>query len=245
MALVLCYHAVSADWNHPIAVPPEILRRQLRALARWGWKPAAASDVIARRSRALHVTFDDAYRSVVAALPVLEQFGLRPTVFACTDYAAEGGRLELPPLDELPPSQQRELATLSWDGLRGLVERGAEIGSHTRTHPDLRFLPDSELHDELTTSRDEIQSELGRPCRYFAYPYGQFDERVRRAGARAGYEGAFGLLGVGPLGGRHGVARLEPARDDGDVAMLLKGSRVWPPLVSPMRKLRSARRLIA
>jgi peptidoglycan/xylan/chitin deacetylase (PgdA/CDA1 family) len=245
VAVVLCYHAVSADWDHPIAVRPETLSRQLRALTRWGWRPAGVSDVIGRRSRALHVTFDDAYRSIVTALPVLEQFGLRPTVFACTDYAANGGRLELPPLNRLPAARRDELATLSWDGLRGLADRGAEIGSHTRTHPDLRFLPDSELRDEITASRDEIESELGRRCRYFAYPYGQFDRRVRRAVERAGYEGAFGLLGVGPLGGRLGIARLEPARSDGDLAMPLKGSPVWRTLARPTRRLRGARRLIA
>ena len=245
MALVLCYHAVSADWDHPLAVRPETLTRQVRALVRWGWKPAGASDVVAGRSRALHVTFDDAYRSVAGALPALDRLGVRPTVFACTDYAAEGRRLELPPLDRLPAADRDELATMSWDGLRDLAERGAEIGSHTRSHPDLRLLSEGELHEELTASRDEIESELGRPCRYFAYPYGQFDRRVQSAVERAGYEGAFGLLGVGPLGGRLGVGRVEPARDDGGVAMLLKGSPAWPPLVSPIRRLRSARRLIA
>ena len=75
MALVLCYHAVSADWDHPLAVRPETLRRQVRALVRWGRRPAAAADVVAGRPRALHVTFDDAYRSVDTALPVLEQLG--------------------------------------------------------------------------------------------------------------------------------------------------------------------------
>jgi peptidoglycan/xylan/chitin deacetylase (PgdA/CDA1 family) len=245
VALVLCYHAVSAEWDHPLAVQPETLKRQVRALLRWGWKPAGASDAVAGRSRALHVTFDDAYTSVAGALPVLEQLGARPTVFACSDYAPEGKRLELPPLDRLPPADRDELATLSWDGLRSLADRGAEIGSHTRTHPDLRFLSDTELREELTASRDEIESEVGRPCRYFAYPYGQFDRRVQRAVEHAGYQGAFGLLGVGPLGGRLGVGRLEPARDDGGVAMLLKGSPAWPPLVAPIRRLRSARRLIA
>ena len=125
MALVLCYHAVSADWNHPIAVRPEILRRQLRALARWGWKPAAASDVIARRSRALHVTFDDAYRSVVAALPVLEQFGLRPTVFACTDGPTARciGELEIAATGVITPALKARIA-----GGMNLPGMGVRVG---------------------------------------------------------------------------------------------------------------------
>ena len=188
------------------------------------------------------MTFDDAYRSVRHALPVLDELGVPATVFVCTDYAREGGPLELPPLDRLPAAHRHEVATLAWDDLRDLSERGVEIGAHTRTHPDLRTIADTELQREVAVARDEVESELRRPCRYFAYPYGQFDRRVQSAVERAGYEAAFGLLGVGRLGGRFGISRLEPARGDGERAMLLKGSPAWR-LVSPA--LRTTRRALA
>jgi peptidoglycan/xylan/chitin deacetylase (PgdA/CDA1 family) len=236
MPLVLCYHAVSDDWDHPLAVRRDSLRRHVRAALRLGWKPATAADVVAGRSRAMHVTFDDAYRSVLDVLPL----DVPATVFACADYAAEGRRLELPPLDAVPAQHKHELETLSWDGLRELAERGVEIGAHSRTHPDLRTTSDHELQEEVATSREELETELGRPCRYFAYPYGQFDERVRQAVERAGYEAAFGLLGVGRTRGRFAIPRIEPAPGDGAPTLLLKGSPAWPLVFPALRKARSA-----
>jgi peptidoglycan/xylan/chitin deacetylase (PgdA/CDA1 family) len=237
---VLCYHAVSDTWDHPLAVRRETLKRQLAAAIRWGWKPAGAAEIVAGKPRALHATFDDGYRSILSVLPALEQLGLRPTVFVCTDYASEGRPLELPPLDRLP-AHRNELATLRWDELRELAERGVEIASHTRTHPNLRELSTDDVRREVTESRDEIESEVGRRCSYFGYPYGQFDARVRDEVDRAGYEAAFGLLGVGPLGGRFGVSRVESSRRDGDVGILLKGSPAWPLLAGASRRLRGAR----
>jgi len=161
-------------------------------------------------------------------------------VFVCTDFASDGRPLDVPPLERAAAAHPDELATLTWDGLRSLAERGVEIGSHTRTHPNLRTLSDDELRDELRTSREEIEDELGRPCTSLAYPYGQFDERVRRATERAGYESAFGIVGVGPLGGRFGIPRVDPGRDDGELALRLKGSRAWPVLSPALRRLRGA-----
>ncbi len=88
-----------------------------------------------------------------------------------------------------------EFATLRWDDLRELAERGVEIGSHTISHPHLPRLGDAELTRELGESRARIEDELGSPCRYLAYPYGEQDARVRAAARRAGYDAAFAVPG--------------------------------------------------
>lgn len=237
MPFVLCYHAVSDVWDDPLAIRRETFERQLAAAIRFGWKPAGTAEVVAGRSRALHVTFDDAYRNILLALPSLERLGIRPTVFVCTDYAADGRPLDVAQLADVPAAHRNELATLRWDDLRELAERGIEIGSHSRTHPNLRELSTGELSREVADSRAEIENELGRRCSYFAYPYGQFDTRVREAVERAGYEAAF-ALGVGPLGGRFGISRVEPSRRDGAAGMLLKSSPAWPLLSRAMRRVR-------
>ena len=240
MTFVLCYHVVSDTWDHPLAVRQAMLERQIAAALRWGWQPAGVFDVAAGKPRAFHVTFDDGYRSILRALPALERFGLRPTVFVCTDYAAEGRLLDLPPLDGLAAEHRHELATLQWDELRELAERGVEIGSHSCTHPDLRKLSTTELWREVRGSRDEIEGALGRRCSFFAYPYGQSDRRVQDAVERAGYDAAFGLVGAGKLGGAFGIKRVEPSRRDGDLIIAFKGSTAWPLVSPPLRRVRSA-----
>jgi peptidoglycan/xylan/chitin deacetylase (PgdA/CDA1 family) len=193
--LVLCYHAVSDTWQHRLSVPAGALEEQLGLLLRRGYRPMGTAEAAAGSGKLLHVTFDDAYASVRNALPVLERTGVKATVFACTAFAGEGRPLALPELRSELDARPHELETMTWDDLRGLVERGIEVGSHTVSHPRLPTLSDAALADELRSSRDQLETELGRPCTVLAYPYGDCDDRVRAAARTAGYETAFGLPG--------------------------------------------------
>jgi peptidoglycan/xylan/chitin deacetylase (PgdA/CDA1 family) len=190
--LVLCYHAVSDTWHHRLSVPAEALEAQLRHLIGQGWRPVGALEAATGRGKLMHVTFDDAFTSVRNALPVLERTGARATVFACAGYAGEGRPLAVPELDGEPAA---ELETMTWDELRGLVERGLEVSSHTVSHPHLPLLSDDELAAELRDSKQHLEDELGRSCTVLAYPFGECDDRVRAAAKAAGYEVAFGLPG--------------------------------------------------
>ena len=192
--LVLCYHAVSDTWEHSLSVRPPDFERQLRHVGRL-YRPVSAAEIVHGRGRLLHVTFDDAFRSVDAALPALERLGVPATVFACTDLAGEGLPLAVPELAADAAAHPEELATHPWERLRELAARGVEIGSHTCSHPHLPRLGDDELDRELRESRARLEDVLRRPCRFFAYPFGDEDARVRAATRRAGYEAAFALPG--------------------------------------------------
>jgi peptidoglycan/xylan/chitin deacetylase (PgdA/CDA1 family) len=190
--LVLCYHATSSGWKHDLSVPPEALLRQLRVLLRW-YRPIPADRVLEGGARTIHLTFDDAYRSVAGVLPALRELGVPSTIFACSDFADGGRPLAVPELAPQAEALPHELATMGWDELRAHVRDGVEIGSHTVSHARLTDVGDAELARELTESRARIEDELGVPCRFVAYPYGAQDGRVRRAARRAGYEAAFAL----------------------------------------------------
>jgi peptidoglycan/xylan/chitin deacetylase (PgdA/CDA1 family) len=177
--VVLCYHAVSPTWEHRLALPPKQLLRQIRAV---------------RRFRHVHVTFDDAFRSITSVLPDLQRIGVPVTVFVCSGFADLGGApLLVPELETDDPDDVEGLRTMSWDELRALPGDGVTVGSHTVTHPHLPRLSDRELAKEVGESRERIEAELGRPCPLLAYPYGEHDERVQEAVRAAGYETAFGL----------------------------------------------------
>jgi peptidoglycan/xylan/chitin deacetylase (PgdA/CDA1 family) len=191
--LVLCYHAISDEWVHKLAIRPEVFERQLRSLLLRRFRPATAEAVAAGRSRLLHVTFDDAYRSIDRAVSIAASLSIPMTVFAASAYAESGRPLDVPELAEDAKTQGEHLATMDWDALRGLAERGVEIGSHTVSHAHLPALSDSELEGELRDSRERVEDELDRPCRFLAYPYGEHDSRVQAAAAAAGYDAAFAL----------------------------------------------------
>jgi len=191
--LVLCYHGISEEWPNQLAVAPSLLRRQITSLLSRGFCPATAAQIIGGDEELLHVTFDDAYRSVLAGLDVLESMNIPVTMFACPDYVDNGRPLDVPEVRAFAIAFPEEMATMTWDELRKCSDRGVEIGSHTLTHAHLSTLSDIELQRELVESRFRLEAELQRPCRFLAYPYGEHNERVRLAARQAGYEAAFSL----------------------------------------------------
>lgn len=191
--LVLEYHAVSESWEADLAVTPARLRRQLEWLVRHGYVGATFSDAVLSPTpeRTVVVTFDDAYLSVLElAYPILASLGLPGTVFAVTDFAADGRPLRWARRKQWGAAYDDELRGLTWAQLGRLADAGWEVGSHTRTHPRLTRLSDPELDRELRESRATCEQALGRPCRSLAYPFGDTDARVVAHAAEAGYEAA-------------------------------------------------------
>jgi peptidoglycan/xylan/chitin deacetylase (PgdA/CDA1 family) len=197
-SIVLCYHALSERWRAPLSVTPARFRDQLRLLVDRGYRGATFLEVVRGRTpgKAVAVTFDDAFRSVVQlALPVLADLGLPATVFVPTGFVDEGGTtMSWPGIDDwMGSAHEEELTGMGWGDLERLAAAGWEIGSHTRSHPRLTELDDARLAEELAASRAALERNLGGRCLSLAYPYGVYDDRVMTAAQGAGYVGAAAL----------------------------------------------------
>lgn len=85
-----------------------------------------------------------------------------------------------------------ELRMLTWKELGQLADAGVAIGSHGVNH-DAHHAeqPGPERLRELCESRREIETRLGRRCRAFAYPNGNYVAESPEEAARAGYAAAF------------------------------------------------------
>ena len=106
-------------------------------------------------------------------------------------------RLRQEPLATSEPWQQELYSFLSWDEVRDLHGRGLSIGSHSANHPILTTLSPSALVSELGESKSRIETELGSPCPWLAYPNGgpgDFSPEVIAAADQAGYKVAFTLM---------------------------------------------------
>jgi peptidoglycan/xylan/chitin deacetylase (PgdA/CDA1 family) len=185
---IVHYHFVFDDELHEF-------QRQLQWL-RSEFEPVSLSEAVTRLQRGdvsgneLVVTFDDGFRNQAAnAAPLLEEAGVSACFFLVTelvgapsDRTAEICRRAL----HLP----RLVEPMTWDDARGLLTRGHEVGSHTRTHPNLASLPPDELRRELADSRTELERRLERPVRHVSAPYGdarRFSPSVAAAAREAGY----------------------------------------------------------
>lgn len=142
------------------------------------------------------VTFDDGYASWTdVALPVLERFGIKALFFVNSglidvygDQEATASFLK----ERLLLSSSRK--TLSWDGVRKIVNEGHTIGGHTRGHVRLSKNDEREQRAEVEGDKKRIESQIGCPIRDFAYPFGgrsDYTEVTEGIIKNAGYRHAF------------------------------------------------------
>lgn len=225
---VLAYHAIADlddDVLRPYGVPPREFERQLHTLARAGFRfvsPGEVADLLAGRGgvprRALLLTFDDCYADIGGvAAPILMRLRLPALAFAVSSLVGSVNRWD--------EGQGRiSLRLLDRDGLAALTDGGFEIGAHSRTHPRLPRVDEATLRDEVGGCLDELAGlGLGRP-RFFAYPYGEADDRVvgavREAGLSAAFTVAPGRIGRGddPLR----LPRVQILRGDDGPRLLVK-----------------------
>lgn len=97
----------------------------------------------------------------------------------------------------LPVAQAGE-SWMSWDEVRGLRERGMEVGGHTVTHPILATLHPDRQRTEIETSVRRLRTELAAPVDTFAYPVGSrasFTAATRAVLADLGIRRAFSFCG--------------------------------------------------
>jgi hypothetical protein len=154
--------------------------------------------------RTVAVTFDDCYRDNLFAARVLKEIGLPACFFVPTGYV---GTDHVFPWDRhLPP-----MPNLSWDEVREMAAMGFEIGSHTVTHCDLGAVSPAQAWEEVVTSKAEIERQLRRSIRWFAYPFGgpeHFRPEWVPLLREAGYEGC--------VSAHCGFVRLSPTAEKRD-----------------------------
>ncbi|MBA3867214.1 MAG: polysaccharide deacetylase family protein [Solirubrobacterales bacterium] len=189
---VLMYHAFGErDEGDRYVVSRRQLGRQLRLLKLFGFRTIGLSELVAasREGRlpprnSIVITIDDGYAdNFEVALPLLRRHGAEATIFllsdrfgAVNDWTDEGALAKRPLL-----ALEQVLA----DGGDRLT-----YGAHTRSHADLEAAGDDEVVDQVASSRERLERDLGRRVTTFAYPFGRFDERAVDAVREAGYDGA-------------------------------------------------------
>jgi peptidoglycan/xylan/chitin deacetylase (PgdA/CDA1 family) len=197
-AAILLFHRVTD------AIPPDGLTvgtarfRSMCAMLRRAFRVVPLAEVFRlahnRRPiprRTVAITFDDGYRDNHAAARVLAEHGLPATFFIPTGYVDS---------DRVAPWDRHlsRLDNLSWDDVREIARMGFEIGSHTVDHPDMARVSLDQARRELVESKRTLERKLGKPVRYFAYPFGGRDhfspERLPLVN-EAGYEGCVSAFG--------------------------------------------------
>jgi peptidoglycan/xylan/chitin deacetylase (PgdA/CDA1 family) len=189
-ATVLCYHIVEAPAAPRMHIDRETFRQHLRYLEMTGYNVIPLKHlyeyVTGKRAsipkNAVVITIDDGWRSTYTeAFPELQKRKFPFTVFIYPNIIGKTSN------------------ALTWDQIREMSDAGVDIQSHSLTHPFLtKRRHRSKTNDayaqwlqkELAQSRRILEKETGRKVQFLAYPYGDYDDRVAEASARAGYTAA-------------------------------------------------------
>jgi len=187
---VLMYH-----WIRPIlpqytardrlyTVTPESFASQMRSLVAAGYHTITPDDLrdairagttTGMVSKPVLLTFDDGMRGqYLYAFPILKKLGLKATFFLISNERSRGGMSDAMVTD----MAQNPLIT---------------IAAHTRHHTFLTRLSAAALDAEVRGSKDDLEALTGKPVDYFAYPFGSWNDSIRKQVESMGFDLAFGI----------------------------------------------------
>jgi len=151
-------------------LPLETFRSQMAWMKQCGWRGLSVGEALRYPPEpSACITFDDGCETdLIAAAPVLREFGFGATFYLTAGFLGTPGYLNA--------SQVRDLDT-----------QGFEIGCHSMTHPYLSDLPESELKREIVDAKLRLEKIVGHPIEHFSCPGGRYDQRTLQMARHAGF----------------------------------------------------------
>ena len=185
-AVILLYHHVGEDTPAITSVTPAQFAEHLQYLDEHHFNIMPLDEltkkITNRQSvpeKSIAITFDDGYRSVLKhAVPLLKQRGWPFAVFV-NPHAID----------------HRFGSYMSWDELRQVKDADGAILNHTMGHDHLvrRLAGENEadwrerVKQDITAAQLRIEAETGAAAKLFAYPYGEFDPKLKKLLKEMGY----------------------------------------------------------
>ena len=185
---ILVYHIVRPSYPNDseavkaLALTPETFDAQMLYLDKAGYHVVSFSDLEnyfqngkPLPAKPIIISFDDGWSDqFMYAFPILKKYHFTATFFVFTNSIGRRG-------------------FLTWDELHELLAAGMTIGSHSRSHPYLTRIDDlSGLWDEIYTSKQILEKNLGVSINEFAYPFGMYNVAIMEMVTKAGYRSGRG-----------------------------------------------------
>jgi peptidoglycan/xylan/chitin deacetylase (PgdA/CDA1 family) len=163
--------------------------------------------------------------------------GFKATVFLTTGYCGKTNHW---------PTQISGIPLMPmvrWDQIKEMAQAVFDVQAHTRTHPALTQLSSETARKELAECKLDIEERLGKKVRFFAYPYGKFNNGIYEL-AREYFDAACSTnLGFAYLDSdRHLLERIDMYYFSGMFSSSVFGSPFCRPYLQLRQLIRNARR---
>lgn len=191
---ILAYHQVGPVAPQGWAATTEDFRTQMQVLSTMGYSVVPIADVYdylrgkkeSLPANPVVLTVDDGWADAYTTIhPILKQYGYRWSLYI------------------YPRIISRGTTYLKWSQVLELQRAGVDIQGHTFSHAHLNHSSHKKMNQaeyeaflakELVESKAVIEQKIGKPVRFLAYPYGEYDDAVLAATEKAGY--AIGLTSL-------------------------------------------------
>lgn len=184
--IVLYYHSIPSNKQYIFNDQMDLLLKKTQPLDLKNID-ITANDFKKIKRRFSLITFDDAFQSVIQnAVPVLVKNGIPFTIFI------PSGQLGKNPewLKDTKDNDRNEIvATI--ESLKKLPMDLVTFGSHTINHPRLTLLDEDDAYKEIQYSKKQLELLLDQDIKYFAFPYGDYNEMILTLCSKAGYINVF------------------------------------------------------
>jgi peptidoglycan/xylan/chitin deacetylase (PgdA/CDA1 family) len=152
-----------------LSVSPQNFEGQLRYLKQEGYETITLNDLALHLAvgkplppRPIILTFDDGYTDAYThAYPLLQRYGFVGTFFVLSAHADAGN-----------PD------FLSWAEVEEMYAGGMRFEPHSYDHPDMRNRGFDFVVFQILAPKEAIEARTGEKCRFFAYPFGRYDQFV-------------------------------------------------------------------
>jgi peptidoglycan/xylan/chitin deacetylase (PgdA/CDA1 family) len=152
-------------------LPLATFRRQMEWIKQSNFRGLNVSQAIAYSAQpGVCITFDDGCETdLIAAAPVLREFGYSATFYVTAGFLDAPGYLT---------SIQ----------LRELDAQGFEIGCHSMTHAYLSDIAESDLKREIVDAKNRIEQILEHKIEHFSCPGGRYNQHALEMARSAGFK---------------------------------------------------------
>ena len=168
-ATVFVYHRFNDTKHASTSVSNEKLRADFQYLKDNGYRVVPLNEVVKLLKsgqpvpdKTVALTIDDNYHSFYTnGLPIFKEFGYPFTLYVY-----------------VKATESRYGAYMDWDAIKD-ASRFGEIGLHSYAHPHLPYESDRSISEDTAKSYRIFTERMGYAPKSYAYPYGEFDQRVQ------------------------------------------------------------------
>jgi len=183
-AVILLYHHVSDSTPKMTSVSPHTFREHMQHLANHHQVLPLKEVIETLRNKkplpdkTVVITFDDGYKNIYEnAHPILKEFSFPYTIFIN------------------PPLIGNVSYQLDWQQVKTMANEGASFANHGSQHTHMLTRSNNESEEgwlqrnlqEIEIAETILKQNLGYSLKYFAYPYGEFDSKLKARLSSKGY----------------------------------------------------------